>query len=88
MDSVYQLRANELDERFLYAIKSLFKDKNIILTISTIDETEYLLHSKTNRDRLLKSLDNIKKGKNIVEFNSIEDLKKAVKKNAKNIIIR
>jgi hypothetical protein len=36
------------------------------------DETEYLCSSPANRERLEKAIDNIKQGKNIISFDTLE----------------
>jgi antitoxin YefM len=84
MESIYQLKTSELDEKFLQAVKTLFKDKNIIVTISTFDETDYLLQTKSNRDHLLKSLKMVKNKKNLIKFDSIEELEKTIQKGIEN----
>ena len=64
MVAKYHLQANDLSVEFLTALKTLFKDKKISLTIKAeMDETEYLLASKANREALDKSLQNIEDGK-------------------------
>jgi antitoxin YefM len=35
--------------------------------VSEVDETAYLLQTKANRDRLLKAIENVGKGENLVE---------------------
>jgi hypothetical protein len=37
------------------------------------DETEYLLASPANRERLLKAVDDIETGRNLVTFDTLED---------------
>jgi hypothetical protein len=49
--------------------------KNQKKQIPKMDETEYLFSSKANKTRLLKSLDNVDKGKNLIAIN-LKDLKK------------
>jgi antitoxin YefM len=67
MESTYYLNSNELNEDVIKAIKTLFRNRKIAITVSVEeDETEYLLKSENNKKRLLKSLDNVKKGKNLV----------------------
>jgi antitoxin YefM len=56
MYMVYKMKAEELDSRFLKAVKALFKDKEIEIAVceaaqSEEDETEYLLKSLANKDR-------------------------------------
>jgi hypothetical protein len=37
-----------------------------------MDEDEYLFSSKKNKERLIKALDNIEKGENLVEIDLVE----------------
>ena len=67
MYTVYHLKADELDTRFLKALKTLFKDKTIEIVVTEVDETAYLLHSDANRDRLLQAVENVNDGENLVE---------------------
>ena len=69
MSAVYRLKASEIDLSFLEEIKANFGDKEIEITVTEFDETEYLLQSKNNKKRLLQAIKNIKKGKNFVEIN-------------------
>ncbi|MEA5496019.1 hypothetical protein VB834_29370 [Limnoraphis robusta Tam1] len=70
MQKVYKVKANDLDDRFLTELKATFRDQEIEIIVSEIDETSYLLKSPANREKLLKAVDNIKKRENMVEFNS------------------
>ena len=79
MYSIYRLNADELDARFLKAIKEMFPNKNIEIAISEAietgeDETAYLLQSPANRERLLEALENVSRGEDLVAVN-LEDLK-------------
>lgn len=56
MYTIYKVRADELDENFLDALKAMFKNKAIEITVYERDETEYLLRSPANRERLLKAV--------------------------------
>ena len=67
MHTTYRLNVNELDEKFTQSLKTLFKDKEIEILVSEVDETAYLLRSKANRERLLRAIENIEKGENLVE---------------------
>ncbi|OFX45461.1 MAG: hypothetical protein A2046_12225 [Bacteroidetes bacterium GWA2_30_7] len=70
MNITYQVNTSELNESFLNSIKSIFPNKSIEISIwESTDETEYLLKNKKNADRLLKSINNIKKGKKLIELN-------------------
>ncbi|WP_204105689.1 MULTISPECIES: hypothetical protein [Spirulina sp. CCY15215] len=73
MHTVYRVKANELDVRFLEQLKANFGDKEIEIIVSELDETEYLLSSEINKKRLLTAIANVKVQKNLVEM-QLEDL--------------
>jgi antitoxin YefM len=73
MSTIYRLKANEIDRNFLEEIKATFGDKEIEIVVSEFDETEYLLQSEANKNRLLGAIKNVGKGKNLVEIN-LQDL--------------
>jgi antitoxin YefM len=71
MYTIYKLSADELNNDFLLALKTLFKNKQIEITVSETDsneedETAYLLSNPANRERLMVSLENIAKQQNLV----------------------
>ena len=76
METVFKLKAKELDNNFLNAIKSLFKkDEDIQITISSNpceDETEYLMKNPVMRSKLLEAIEEIKQNKNLVSFTGEE----------------
>ena len=67
MNTIYRLNVNELDEKFIQSLKALFVDKDIEIVVSEVDETAYLLRSKANKERLLKAVENVEKGENLVD---------------------
>lgn len=67
MYTVYHLNVNELDSQFIKALQTLFKDKDVEIVVHTVDETDYLLQSETNRKRLLQAIQNIDNQQNLVE---------------------
>ena len=72
MQATFNLNANELDSTFLESIKKLFKDKKVSINIEVKeieDETDYLLSSKANADRLFKAINNIERKENLVYKN-------------------
>ena len=73
MVTTYRLRADELDSDFIEALKTLFKDKEIEIIVSEVDETAYLLQSEANKKRLLQAVQNINTQQNLVEV-SLDDL--------------
>ncbi|GAB4532678.1 MAG: hypothetical protein Tsb0014_17360 [Pleurocapsa sp.] len=73
MQTVYRLKASELDECFLEGLKATYKDKEIEIIVYEIDETEYLLKSAANKQRLMQALENVENKTNLVEVN-LEDM--------------
>ena len=69
MSTVYRLKVSELDRNFLEQIKAKFADKEIEIVVSEIDETAYLLKSESNKNQLLKAIENIKDRQDLVEMN-------------------
>jgi len=70
MYTIYKLRANELDQRFLDTLKHQFQEREIEIVVSESadvaeDETAYLLRSPANRERLLRALENVAQGRNL-----------------------
>jgi antitoxin YefM len=79
MSAVYRLKASELNYQFLEQIKAEFADKEIEIIISEFpefDETEYLLQSESNKNKLLEAIENVKQHQKLVEIN-LEDLQSA-----------
>lgn len=71
MYSTYKMHANELDSRFIEALKALFKDKEIEISGCEAieheeDETAYLLKSPANRARLLQAIENVENNRQLV----------------------
>ncbi|MCT7966212.1 hypothetical protein NG799_07685 [Laspinema sp. D1] len=69
MTAIYRLNANEIDAQFLDDIKAKFSDKQIEIVVSELDETEYLLSSKTNKEKLMTAIEDVNKGQNLIEVN-------------------
>ena len=46
------------------------------------DETEYLCSSPANRERLEKAIENVKQGKNIISFDTLEQAIECAEKRA------
>jgi antitoxin YefM len=79
MYTIYKLRADELDQGFLDTLKQQFQGREIEIAIceaadSAEDETAYLLRSPANRERLLKAMENVAQGQNLVEVLDLGDL--------------
>ncbi|MGB3514794.1 MAG: hypothetical protein WBA93_37410 [Microcoleaceae cyanobacterium] len=73
MSTVYRLKANEINHHFLEEIQAKFGEKEIEIVVSEFDETDYILKSESNKNRLLKAINNVKERQNLVEVN-LEDL--------------
>ncbi len=67
MVTTYRLQASELDQNFIDALKTLFKDKEIEIVVSEVDETTYLFQSEANKTRLLQAVQNINNQENLIE---------------------
>lgn len=67
MITTYRLRADELDEDFVAPLRILFKDKEVESTVEEVDETSYLLRFDANRRHLLQAVENIDRGRSLVE---------------------
>ena len=68
MKATYRIKANELDEKFIEGIKTTFGEQEIEIVVSDMDETDYLLQSPANKERLLKAIQNVKRGENLVSY--------------------
>jgi hypothetical protein len=75
MVATYHLHSDELDRKFLSAVKSIFKNRDIHITIEEYDDTEYLMKSGRNKEELLDRLQYIAEGREMVRV-SIEELDK------------
>lgn len=72
MQTVYRLNAAELDYQFFESLKRLFKDKEIEIIVSEIDETAYLMSTAANRKHLLSAIKNLENGANLVKIDMDE----------------
>ncbi|BAZ44569.1 hypothetical protein NIES4102_15810 [Chondrocystis sp. NIES-4102] len=61
------MKANDLDSRFLEAIRAAYKDKDIEIIVSQVDETQYLLKSEANKQKLMQARENVEQHINLVE---------------------
>lgn len=73
MQSIYRLKANELDDRFLAGLKATYQDKEIEIIVCEVDETEYLSKSPANKQRLMEAIKNVENRTNLVEV-GLEDI--------------
>lgn len=73
MQTTYRLNANELDDRFIAALKATYQDKEIEIIVYEVDETEYLFKSEANKQRLMQAKANVDNNTNLVEVD-LEDI--------------
>lgn len=69
MQATYRINANDLDEKFLEGLKATFSNQEIEIVVYEVDETSYLFQSQANKERLLKAIQNVERGENLVEVN-------------------
>ena len=68
MQSTYRVKADELTEDFVEALKTTYGDREIEITVQEVpDETEYLLRSEANREHLLTAIRNVSDPTNRVD---------------------
>jgi len=74
METVYRIKASELNKSFLDSIKTLFKKKEIEISITDMvnDETNFLLKNPSNKAHLLEAIEELYHGKNLVRFSGEE----------------
>jgi antitoxin YefM len=78
MYSIYRTNADELDMRFINALKTQFTHKELEIAVCEMamveeDETNYLRSSPANQAHLIKAIDNIAHHRNLVTVN-LDDL--------------
>lgn len=68
MHTTFHLNSSELDEKFLKAVKTMFKGKKISIVVEDYqDETEYLLATEANAKALEKRIKEVENGKGMVK---------------------
>jgi hypothetical protein len=73
METIFKLKAKELDASFIESIKHLFRGKEIEITVkSAQEETDYLLGSPANKKNLIEAIEEVKKNKNLIRFSGKE----------------
>ena len=67
MQTTYQLNTEELDDRFLSSLKAAFPRRKVTIAVNDeTDETEYLLSDPARKERLLRAIDDINQGRNLI----------------------
>jgi len=73
MEAVFRLNTRELENSFIDTLRDAYPDQNIEITVREQDETEYLCSSPANRERLETAIENVKQGKNIRYFETLDE---------------
>ncbi len=66
MQTSYQINTADLTVDFVTFLKNTYKNKYINISVSEMDETDYLLSNAMNKKILLQRIEDIKNGENIV----------------------
>lgn len=66
MSTIYRLNTDELNASFLEALKAAFPHKEFEIAVTDADETDYLLGSPANRERLLRAVSDVEAGRCVV----------------------
>lgn len=72
MTGVFTIRPSEITDDFVNMLKTLFNDRELVISTKDDDETDYLLSSKANKDSLLQSVGDINRHTNLVSFKEAE----------------
>ena len=60
METTFRFKASDLNEQFIIALKTLFKDQEIEISVSEFtDETEKLLNQPENKAFLKKAIEEL-----------------------------
>ena len=70
METIFRFNtAADLNEQFLSALKTLFQDNEIEISVRTYsDETDYLLENDLNQDFLNNAVSDLNTNNNLVSF--------------------
>ena len=82
MEAIYRLNSSELGVEFVNSVKVAYPDQSIEIVVREQDETEYLLSSPANRERLMQAIKNVEEGKNIISFETAEKAIQCAKERA------
>ncbi|MBI3194346.1 MAG: hypothetical protein HYZ34_07770 [Ignavibacteriae bacterium] len=67
MEMTLRINSEQLNTELLDNIKNMFREKEIEITVNEIDETEYLFRSPANKKHLLKAIEDVEQGKNLIQ---------------------
>lgn len=73
MQTTYRLKANELNQKILDGIKTIYGDQEIEIIIYEVNETDYLCKSEANKNRLIQAINDVNERKKLIEV-SLQEL--------------
>jgi len=76
MVTTYRLNTKELESRFIDSIKTAYPDQFVEIQVREQDETEYLLDTPANRQRMERIIEESAQGKHIT-FETLEQAMQA-----------
>ena len=70
METIFRLKASEVDNRLLTTLKTLYEKREIEITVTgdISDETDFLMKDPANKAHLLEAIEEVKHNKNLVRF--------------------
>lgn len=74
MFTTYYLQTSEIEGKLGKSIRGLFGREKVKITVSEVDETDYLLQNEANRQVLERSLKDAKERRNLHTFD-LKDIK-------------
>lgn len=72
MLNIYQIKADDINFDFFQNIKNTFKGKEIEISVDVYDKTKKNNKSLRNIEILLKRIQDVKEGKNLIVFSPEE----------------
>lgn len=74
METVFRLKASEIDSKFLTTLKTLFEKREIEITVTDVinDDSDLLLSDPKNKVHLMEAIEEVKHNKNLVRFTGAE----------------
>jgi hypothetical protein len=72
MVMTYRLNTSELGSGFIDSLRGAYPDQDIKIIVHEQDETEYLASSPSNKEHLDKAIENIRQGKNLISFETLD----------------
>ena len=76
MVTTYKLNTRELESTFIDSIKTTYPDQVVEIQVREQDETEYLLNTPANRERMERILKETNEGK-LIKFKTLEQAMQA-----------